>query len=188
VQSLNHQPDPVRRDGGLRRWVAHGYPGSGELSWFELTAAASAPMAIYALLALAATSGSGSLAAAAVYAAYFPWVSLATVMIDSYADRAQDLACGAHSYLAHYRSEREAIERLCEALGRAAAGLLRLPGGERHAVVLACMAAMYLSKDSARAPAMCATTRELAAAGGSLTRLLVPVLRLWRVWHGQQGA
>ncbi len=188
VQSLNHDPDPARRNRALKRWATREYPGLREVNWFELSAAASAPIAIYALLALAAEPRCEPCDVSEAFAAYFPWVSLATVMIDSYADRTQDAAAGAHSYLAHYTSETEAFERLRESLIRSARGVLPLRGGERHAVVIACMVAMYLSKDSARAPEMRATTREIAAAGGSLTRLLLPILRLWRVRHGQQAA
>jgi hypothetical protein len=55
-------------------------------------------------------------------------------------------------------------------------------------VIAACMVAMYLSKDSARTPAMRPTTDRLSEAGGSLTRLLLPVLRLWRVAYAQRSA
>lgn len=188
VQSLNHELDAARRDRELRCWAAREYPSVHEVSWFELSAAASSPLAIYALLALAAQPRGDPDEVADTFATYFPWVSLATVMIDSYADRAQDTARGAHSYLAHYDSEAQALERLRESVARSVAGVLRLRDGERHAVVVACMVAMYLSKDSVRTLDMRATTREIAAAGGSLTRVLVPVLRLWRIRYGQQAA
>jgi hypothetical protein len=42
------------------------------------------------------------------------------------------------------------------------------------------MIALYLSKDSARVSAMRDDTGAMAASGGSLTRLLLPILRLWR--------
>ena len=61
-----------------------------------------------------------------------------------------------------------------------------LPDGARHTVIVACMVAMYLSKDSSRTPQMRASTRTLAAAGGSLSRLLLPVLRVWRVLYSQR--
>ena len=61
-----------------------------------------------------------------------------------------------------------------------------LPDGARHAVIVACMIAMYLSKDSSRTPQMRARTRSLAAAGGSLPRLLLPVLRAWRLLYSQR--
>lgn len=188
VQSLNHEPDPARRDRELRRWAELECSGVHSVSWFELSAAASAPLAIYALLALAARPRCESREVSETFAAYFPWVSLATVMIDSYADRTQDAASGAHSYIAHYGSEARALERVRESLARSASAVLALRDGERHAVIVACMAAMYLCKDSTRDEAMRETTREIIAAGGSLTKLLVPVLRTWRVRYGQQAA
>lgn len=188
VQTLNHVRDPERRDEALRRWAAREHPNRRDLFWFELTATASAPLVIYPLVALAAQPAVTPDAAHSTYTAYFPWVSLATVMVDSYADFSQDTETGAHSYISHYADEQEAVERLCEAIRRAAERVLRLPNGERHAVVLACMVAMYLSKDSVRTPERRATTQAIAAAGGSLTRLLVPILRLWRIRYGQQGA
>jgi hypothetical protein len=158
------------------------------VSWFELTAAASAPLAIHALLALAATPGATGRDVADTYAVYFPWVSLAVVMLDSYADQYDDAACGAHSYFAHYGSDGEALGRLRESIALSASGALRLPNGERHAVLVACMTAMYLSKDAARSSELSATTRGLADAGGSLTRLLLPILRAWRIRYGQRSA
>lgn len=188
VQSINHELDPARRDRELKRWADREYADLTDISWFELGAAASAPLTIYALLALAARQRCEPDEIREAFAAYFPWVSLATVMIDSYVDHAQDLASGAHSYLAHYDDETSALVRVQESLGRAIGEVRRLRDGERHAVIVACMAAMYLSKDSVRRPDMGHTTREIIAAGGSLTRLLIPVLRTWRVLYGQQAA
>ncbi len=53
-------------------------------------------------------------------------------------------------------------------------------------MIVACMVAMYLSKDSAHTEVMRTTTRGLVRAGGSLTRLLLPILRLWRIAYAQQ--
>lgn len=188
VQSINHETDPARRDRELQAWAQREYPSEQPVTWFELTAAASAPLAIHALLALAATAGATSQEVADTYAVYFPWVSLAVVMLDSYADQYDDDACGAHSYFAHYGSNARALDRLRESLALSARGALRLPNGERHAVLVACMAAMYLSKDAARSPELRATTCGLAHAGGSLTRLLLPILRAWRIRYGQRAA
>lgn len=188
VQSINHEIEPIRRDRELRAWAREEYPRQGSVSWFELTAAASASLVIHALLALAATPRATAGEVEDTYAVYFPWVSLAVVMLDSYADQAEDGARGAHSYFAHYDSSDQAIERLHESIVESVRGALRLPNGERHAVLVACMTAMYLSKSTARAPELRATTRDLARAGGSLTRLLLPVLRAWRIRYGQQAA
>lgn len=186
VQSLNHLSDPTRRDRALQTWAAREC-ADDDLMWFEHTAAASAPLAIHALLALAAEPRATARDIADAYGVYF-WVSLTTVMLDSYADQFEDAARGAHSYFAHYASDDVAVERLTESIRRSARGALELRNGERHAVLVACMIALYLSKSSARVPELRATTHELALAGGSLTRLLLPILGLWRVQHGQRTA
>jgi hypothetical protein len=51
--------------------------------------------------------------------------------------------------------------------------------------VIASMIAMYLSKDSAHIYGSPRATRALLAGGGLLPRLLLPVLRLWRICYGQ---
>lgn len=188
VQGLNHDPNPSGRERALRAWAATTDSCEWELRWFELAGAASAPLVIHALLALAAGEGRSREEVAETYAAYFPWVSLATVMLDSYVDQVEDAASGSHSYIAHYGSREEALERTRESVERAARGVLGLRNGHRHAVLIACMVAMYLSKDSARAPELRSATSSLVCAGGSLTRLLVPILRLWRIRYAQQSA
>jgi tetraprenyl-beta-curcumene synthase len=188
VQGLNHASDPAEREAALRGWAQAEFPGESAIRWFELTGASSAPLTIHVLLALAAEGQAASADVDAAYAAYFPWVSLTTVMLDSYVDQREDAASGNHSYIAHYASQEEAFRRLEESIRRSAHGVLQLRGGHRHAVVVACMIAMYLSKDSARAPELRATTRRLARSGGSLTRLLLPILRLWRICCAQQSA
>jgi hypothetical protein len=187
VQGLNHALDPRHRDEALRAWLQTGPSQPAELEWFELTAVESAPLVIHPLLALAASPRARARDVGAIRAAYFPWVSLATVMLDSYVDQAEDAVNGNHSYIAHYPTPTAAVERLHGTIERAVSGALTLPDGHRHAVVVACMVAMYLSKDSASTPELHATTRSLIDAGGSLTRVLVPVLRLWRIRHRQQA-
>lgn len=190
VQALNHEHDESRRAPALHAWAAREYAGAHdhEVSWFELTAAASAPLTIYSLLALAAEPRASRRDADETYAVYFPWVSLAVVMLDSYADKEDDALAGEHSYCEHYDDDELATARLRLSIERAARGVLQLPNGRRHAVLVACMSAMYLSKDSMRVPELRDTTRQLARAGGSLTRLLLPILRLWRIRYGQRSA
>jgi hypothetical protein len=50
------------------------------------------------------------------------------------------------------------------------------------------MVAMYLSRDSAYTPELRASTRTLVDAGGSLTKLLLPILRTWRIAYGLRSA
>jgi tetraprenyl-beta-curcumene synthase len=185
VQGINHDPDPERRDAALEAWAereaAGGEPAGGEpaMSWFELTAAASA-FTPHVLLALAAESSCEEGEVTRALAAYYPWVSLAITMLDSYADQLDDAATGNHSYISHYGGGEIAVRRLCEVVERVARETGALPKGDRHAALVACMLAMHLSRDGAYAPELRAGTRALAQASGSLTRLLLPLLRIWR--------
>ncbi len=186
VLGLNHEPDPRARERALRRWAAAQACEWGELQWFESSAAASGWLTVLALLALSTTARVEDSRVHDTCAAYLPWISLAGTMLDSYADQARDLAEEQHSYVAHYPCAEVAVARMCELVREAARRARALPDGARHTVIVACMVAMYLSKDSARTPRMRAGTRNLAAAGGSLPRLLLPVLRAWRVAYGQR--
>lgn len=188
VQGFNHVPDPGRRDRLLRQWVADTYGDRFGLRWFEITGAASGALGIHVLFALAAEPVCDDVAVETTYRAYFPWVSLVATMLDSYVDQEEDRAEGGHSYISRYGNPAVAGMRLREAVARTAEEVTRLPDGHRHAVIFACMVAMYLSKDSARSPELRETTRSIAAAGGSLTQALIPILRLWRVRYGQQAA
>jgi cytochrome P450 len=187
VQSVNHDPDPERRDAALRAWAERESPGDREISWFEFTAAASAFIP-HALLALAAEPSCEERDISKVLAAYFPWVSLVITMLDSYADQLDDVANGDHSYISHYADSDTAVQRLCEVVDLTARKTRELHNGHRHTTLVACMVAMHLSRDSACTPDMRAGTRAMANAGGSLTRLLLPLLRMWRAAYIQRAA
>jgi tetraprenyl-beta-curcumene synthase len=180
VQALNHDIDAGCRDEALRSWAAREFAQEHRLRWFELSSAATASLAVHAFLALAAEPACTDADVHQTYAAYFPWISGAATMLDSYVDQAQDGVNGDHCYVAHYANDAEASERVCHLVARSTAEVRRLSNGHRHAVIAACMFAMYLSKDGARAPELRADTASIVRAGGSLTRVLLPVLRLWR--------
>lgn len=187
VLALNHEPRPALRDTKLRAWADRCFPGRSELVWFEWTGAASAWLTVFALLALAADPGRTTADADKTYAAYLPWVSLAGTMLDSYGDVAEDTAAAAHSYIAHYPSESEVVDRIGAIVFRALDHAAGLPDAERHTALISCMVAMYLSKDSTRRREARAATRQIAAAAGPLPRALIPVLRAWRIINGQQA-
>lgn len=188
VLALNHLEDADERDAALRGWAEREFPDERAVTWFELGGAASASLVILALLALSAETTVSDADLSAARAVYWPWVSLVAVMLDSYADQAEDLQSGDHSYVAHYPDPACAVRRLRLCVRRAVKGALTLRDGHRHAVVVGCMIAMYLSKDSARAPAMRQETKQIVRAGGSLCRVLAPILRLWRIAYSQRSA
>jgi tetraprenyl-beta-curcumene synthase len=186
VLAINHDPDPAARDRGLREWALRDWPDCTEASWYELTGAASASLTVHVLFALAANPNINGTHITGVYRAYNPWISAATTMLDSWVDRAEDERNGDHSYVAHYPPD-VARARIAQLIRRSTAEAARLPDSERHILLVACMAAMYLSKDSARTPATRQDTQTLIRAGGPLTRALLPILRLWRVAYAKSS-
>ena len=187
VLGINHEPDPKCRDTALKTWATTHFQDLGELAWWERTGGASAWLTILALLGLAAEPAATANQAHDVYDAYLPWISLAGTMLDSYGDMAEDAATGDHSYIAHYPNPAVASQRLAHIVQRSLRETQNLHDRERHLVIAACMIAMYLTKDSTRTPELRASTDAIIRAGGSLTRLLVPVLRAWRVLYKQQS-
>ena len=180
VQAFNHEPDPARRDALLKAWVEEEVHELEEpLSWFERAAAASA-FTPYAFLALAAKPACEPGEVQAVRTAYFPWVSLSIAMLDSYADSTLDCLSGSHSYIAHYISEENAVNRLQEIVKRTVSEVAALSDGNRHLVIASSMVAMYLSSTSTAVGKRRLQADSLARAGGSMTRLLLPAARFWR--------
>jgi tetraprenyl-beta-curcumene synthase len=187
VLALNHQ-GPSRRDAALKEWSEAEFPAGHEASWFELSGACSAGLTIFALLALATEATCDADEVDRTRRTYFPWTSVAATMLDSYVDQIEDADSGDHVYVSHYPSRACAVERVAWLLHRCMSEAAELRGGEKHILIAASMAALYLSKDSAGMPALSDSTRTLAVAGGSLTRVLVPVLRLWRTAYAVRSA
>jgi tetraprenyl-beta-curcumene synthase len=180
VQVPNHDPSPARRIAGLRAWVERELPGPQELRWFELTAAASSSLWTLALLALAADPQLRADDVAEAEAVYFPWICAASTLLDAFVDQPSDRAEGNHSYVEHYDSDAEMVERLCEIVYRSVDGARRLRNGERHALIAAGMVSMYLSKASARIPELREASARIGRATGSLLRLQLPIMRAMR--------
>ncbi len=188
VLPLNHHRDPRVRETALKDWVAREFPGQPDARWFELTGAATSSLPVHVLLALAADPATTPQTVERTLEVYFPGVSVLATMLDSYVDRCEDDAESGHSYFSYYGAQRQAVERLSELIATSISRARALPNGERHAVIAACMVAMYLSRDSARIPPNRAASSQLLKAGGSLARLLWPVLRSWRTLNSLRAA
>jgi tetraprenyl-beta-curcumene synthase len=184
VLAINHDLDPRRRDTMLEAWAICEFPRGHEASWFELAGAASAGLTIFALLVLASEPVCTDDEITRTRNAYFPWASTLAAMLDSYVDQAEDVANGDHIYVSHYPSPELATQHICLLVKRGLREARSLKDGEKHTLIVASMVAMYLSKDSALTPAMREATTRILDAGGSLTRVLHPILRLWRTAYG----
>jgi cytochrome P450 len=188
IQYLNHDPEPRRRDAALREWAERESVDEHRLDWFELTAAAGAFMP-HVLLALAAEPSCEPQELIAVHSAYFPWISLAIAMLDSYVDLRHDVATESHSYISHYASETVALDRLAAVIRRIVTHAARLPNGRRHVVLTEGIVAMYLSTPGVKAPSIREKTRALTDASGHLTKLLLAIAYMWRATRaGEVGS
>jgi tetraprenyl-beta-curcumene synthase len=188
VLALNHLPDPLRRDAALRDWAHREFPDHRHTSWFEITGAATGSLTIHALLALAAKPNCSNQEILNVQAAYFPGLSLIATMLDSYVDQSEDSVNANHSYIAHYATPELALQRLSQLISTSLSHLSHLPDGHRHMVIAASMVAMYLSRDGNGDPATDIATTQLLRAAGSLTKLLLPILRAWRIAYDLRSA
>ncbi|HEX7292055.1 MAG TPA: DUF2600 family protein [Conexibacter sp.] len=154
VQAINHGPigaAPAR----LRAWAE-----SRGSAWPEVCAAASSPLAIHALMALAAHRDVDRDDAASTAAAYGP-VSALGVLCDHLIDAPEDHAAADHTYL-RYVDGRD-LHDLADRAGRS---VRELHDGERHAVILAAMTAMFLSRRNASGIAATDTGRAILEAVG----------------------
>ena len=186
VLAINHDLDPALRDTDLRRWAAETFPATPDATWFELTGAASASLTVHALLALGAEPACDEGHLSPDVCGLFP------MDLNDHHD-ARQLRRPSRGH-GQRRSQlcislpypQLAAARIRELVGRSLREARALHDGERHAVIVACMVAMYLSKDSAHTKAMRETTGSFVRSGGSFTRMLLPILRLWRIFYGQQ--
>lgn len=181
---LVHEPDAVRRDAELQRLAQEW--GQDDPWWFEQAAGSASALTVIVLLALAADPTATDEDRHAAARAY-RWVGALSTMLDSYVDQAEDAASGEWSAVARYPNPAVATERIGYLIDRSLREVGALPGGERHTVIVSSMIALFLSRDSARSDDLASSTHELIGAGGTLTRRLVPVLRLWRSAYGQRA-
>ncbi|HZV75665.1 MAG TPA: DUF2600 family protein [Conexibacter sp.] len=178
VQVLNHLSDPADRDAALRAWADGEGHRNSELQWFERAGAASSTLAIYALLATAASSHLSAERVHAINAAYNPTVCLLCTLMDSLADYEEDRASGVHSYVARYGDTMVAIERISDLVPRALADVRRLPSGSRHAVIVSGMVAMYLAKQGPDNALLGESSRQIGMSVGWMAAVAMPVTRI----------
>ncbi len=163
----------------LRAW-ALAQPEAASMRWPEVAAGAAASvLAAHALIALAADPAATAADAEALAAAYLTTCAL-TTLLDSLIDADADAAAGGHAYLAYYRDEAEAAERL-RALARAAvAAVLELPRAPHHLMTVAGAVAFYLSAPGAGSARARRLTAPMVA---ELQPALAPALAIFAVWR-----
>jgi tetraprenyl-beta-curcumene synthase len=181
---IEHDRDARRRSATMQAHVALHFGGVTDITWWELVGGASALLTAMVVLALAAdeaTTPDDLLQAADAYV----WVASASALLDSYVDRPEDVSSGAHNWFDYYPSDGHATRRAAELLQGAVSRISALRNAERHVVIVASMAALWLSSDTARRTERRAATAAMARSGGGTTRLLIPILRAWRMAYGR---
>jgi tetraprenyl-beta-curcumene synthase len=181
---IEHDRDTPRRMEAMRTHVAQHFDGVTDITWWELVGGASSLLTAMVVLGLAAdeaTTPDDLLQAADAYI----WVASAAALLDSYVDRPVDMPGGAHNWFDYYPTDGHATQRAAELVYQAVGRVSELRNAERHVVIVASMAALALSSDTARRTDMRTGTAAMAQGGGGTTRLLIPVLRAWRMAYGR---
>lgn len=177
AQTLNH----AGLSDGYREfacWAAS--QGADDATWWEVAAAASSPLGIYALFAAASMPATTEDTVAAIDAAYFPWIGALVWLMESLVDQAEDARSGDHNYVAHYGSPQATAARFATLAERAAAMTRPLPHGTMHCLLLAGATSMYLSTPEARHAYALEAADVLRRAFGWPVTVLLVVLRARR--------
>lgn len=142
-QSLNHGDGNGRHD-SFERWARDSGRAHTRLRWWETGAAAGSTLDLFALIAAAADPALDPGVAKTLGRAYFPWVGALHSLLDSLADRAEDLATGRRGLIDYYGSPHEAADRIATIANEAMSQVSELPGGHSHALIVAAMTSFYL--------------------------------------------
>lgn len=162
-QALNHG-----RHSQLAGWAHEETPPGIQLDWWETAAAGASSLGVLALLAAACEPHLDAAAVEAIENAYFPWVGALHTLLDSLVDLRQDAEDNQPSLLDHYRSRGVMAERMRFLATRSLHAVLALPNGRRHALLLAGMAALYLSAPEAREARALPASMAVASALGAV--------------------
>jgi tetraprenyl-beta-curcumene synthase len=163
----------------LRPWPT-AQPEAAALRWWEVASGATASvLAAHALIAAAADPATTPAEAERIAAAYLLTGAL-TTLLDSLVDGELDAATGAHAYVAYYRDEREAAERLAALARQAVSAASGLPRAPHHVMTVAGAVAFYLSAPAAAGER---EQRMTAAMAVELRPLLTPARAIFALWR-----
>jgi tetraprenyl-beta-curcumene synthase len=175
-QSLNHGDGDGRHD-SFERWARESSKAHTRLRWWETGAAAGSTLDLLALIAAAADPALDPGVARTLGAAYFPWVGALHSLLDSLADRAEDLATGRRGLIDYYRSPDEAADRIATIATEAMSQVSELPGGHSHTLIVAAMTSFYLCDlSTASSPHARLATPAVLEAVGRLARPTMLIL------------
>ena len=178
AQTLNHA-GAVDGHCQLARWAAA--QGPADATWWELAAAASSPLGIFALFAAASMPTTTDQTVAGIENAYFPWIGAVVWLLESLVDHLEDADTDNLNYFGQYASTEEAARRLVAVSQRATDAAGSLPNGALHVLLLAGGVGLYLSTHEARHPEVRDVSDAICEAIGGEIRPLMRMLRMRRM-------
>ncbi len=164
-------------------WSAAQAEGQPDYLWWELAAGGISCLAIHALLACAANPNTHPEEPALIDRAYFPPVCAISALLDSLADYERDAGTTNHSFVAHYRDDTHAAERLRAITEEADSLLAPLRHHRRHSIILAGIVAYYLSSPSVLTGFPVKSAESLMGCIGSIGALMRTVMSARRRLH-----
>lgn len=159
------------------RWAREETPAQSGLRWWETGAAAGSSLSIFAALAAAADTLVGPTQAAAIDAAYFPWIGALHTLLDSLVDHPADVLAGHHTLVGHYRCADETAGRMHQIAEASMHRAGALPHGHAHQMLLAAMSCFYLVAPEALLDHAALARMQIIAAIGDLAGPTMAIMR-----------
>ncbi|HEY8486526.1 MAG TPA: DUF2600 family protein, partial [Limnochordales bacterium] len=150
MQARKHAPAGFRRR-LLCRWFDRKLGQRfRQLCWWELAAACGSTLPVFAVFA-AGAGGPEPAQVLAIWQAYFPWVASLHILLDYLIDQHEDAAARELNFASCYRAAGRAQARVGALYRRCLALACALPRPAFHRLVVAGLAAVYLSDPKAAA-------------------------------------
>jgi tetraprenyl-beta-curcumene synthase len=143
------------RQGGqheLMLWAKEHTPPGTDMRWWETAASAGSSLGLFALMAAAAEPNLAHDTALAIERAYWPWIGALHSLLDSLVDATEDEQAEQRNLLHYYASSDEAVERMETLAEHSLAAIRPLPQTMSHRLVIAAMAAYYISSGGSVSP------------------------------------
>lgn len=179
AQARTHATDAL----GIQQLADWAASETGQpLQWWEAAAGmAASVVGMHALIATAARPMTSTETAAELAELYLPLCSL-TTLLDSYDDRARDLADGSHSFVGYYANLGRALAGIASVAQYASARAAAMnEDRHHHLVMVAGVAGFYLSGYAAQDAD--AIGRVLPRSIRPIVAAIVSLFRVWRAAH-----
>ncbi|NLO21589.1 MAG: tetraprenyl-beta-curcumene synthase family protein [Syntrophomonadaceae bacterium] len=165
LQVYKHLMTDIREE-QLKEWImseAKSYP---DLYWQEFAAACGSTLALFALMALAASEDLSAEEVKSSLNAYFPWICSLHILLDYYIDRQEDLEGGDLNFTFYYTDREEILERLKLLVRQSHRCASKLSNSALAKTIVEGLLALYLSDPKVKQQAFQQSASELLAESG----------------------